>query len=80
VARLGLAALLSLGSLASLTHLILGLNEIGDAGMIAFASAMGTSGSLANLRDLYLGGNNISDRVKDTMKTAAKARNISVHV
>lgn len=49
------------GSLANLTELLLDNNKIGDAGVIAFASAIGASGALAKLTRLSFHGNNIWD-------------------
>ena len=61
-----IACLISSGALASLQTLWLNHNQIGDAGMIAFAEALKPNsnfpmGALASLKELYIGGNQIGD-------------------
>ena len=48
-------------ALPRLEKLFLYQNQIGDAGMSAFAGAIGASGALGNLKDLYLFNNQIGD-------------------
>ena len=55
-----LACLFAIGALPSLKQLSLASNEIGYAGMVAFADSVG-KGALPALTELYLFGNRISD-------------------
>ena len=48
-------------SSTSVKKLFLNSNKIGDAGMTAFAGAIGTSGALGQLTQLGLGSNQIGD-------------------
>ena len=57
------------GALPAVTFLSLANNNFGDAGMTAFASALG-SGALAQCRELFLAGNLIGD---DGMTAFAQA-------
>ena len=59
------------GALANLKELLLWGNTIGDAGMTAFAGAIGASEAMASLRELYLGGNQIGDAGVEALAKAA---------
>jgi hypothetical protein len=58
-----------MGSLAELTWLNLGGNQISDPGMVSLSDAI-ASGSMANLNALFLGYNKIGD---EGMKAFASA-------
>ena len=65
--------------IADLEKLALGGNQIGDAGVSALASAC-ASGALDHIKDLYLNSNPISKQAQDTMRAAAAARGVNVHI
>ena len=60
---------------------VLGLseNQIGDAGMMSLADAVG-KGALAPGANVYLMRNSATETGKQAMRDAAKARGLSVYV
>ena len=60
-------------------ELYLNSNKISDAGMTAFADAVG-KGALAPGAEVFLGGNDATETGKQAMRDAAKARGLSVYL
>ena len=74
-----LAAASETGGLASLVHLKLWRNQIGDAGLRALAAAL-ADGAMPRLRSLYLDHNPASATAKQEVQAAASARGIYCQV
>ena len=64
--------------MCNMQELYLSNNKIGDAGLQAFADALG-KGALDHLKNLHLGKNKCSQQSKDMLKTAMSKTNCSIH-
>ena len=65
--------------MCNMQDLVLDGNQIGNAGMISLADALG-KGALAPGAKVYLMENSATETGKQAMRDAAKARGLSVYV